>query len=209
MTVVKAIWNEYQLKIVKECWGAHCPYDVLLMVTLYTMLYSISKGRRYTQTPSLGGVYYQAVALGVASQEDYDKFNEERTLSRRVKKSIREKVFERDGNVCLVCKSAKNLQLDHIKPVFLGGSGDPDNLQTLCKRCHKAKGVQNVDLRHLSGLPPHTPAIIDPIHAVNISIEFIGAMHKLRDMDSWKSHNHGFDPEMFYVPLVMSFLEEL
>lgn len=49
-------------------------------------------------------------------------------------------IFERDGNVCLKCKSPYDLTVDHIIPVSKGGATTLDNLQTLCRTCNSQKG---------------------------------------------------------------------
>jgi 5-methylcytosine-specific restriction endonuclease McrA len=56
-----------------------------------------------------------------------------------VTSSIRLKVFARDGHKCLSCGTKAPLEVDHIIPVAHGGSGQMDNLQTLCKPCNRAK----------------------------------------------------------------------
>ncbi|MBC7467445.1 MAG: HNH endonuclease [Bdellovibrio sp.] len=56
-----------------------------------------------------------------------------------VKKSIQDEIFLRD-EVCHYtdkvtnhkCGSKWNLNLDHIKPIWAGGTNDPDNLRVLC-----------------------------------------------------------------------------
>ncbi len=48
-------------------------------------------------------------------------------------------VLHRDELICQLCFSDERCgapQVDHIIPVSLGGSGDIENLRTLCKRCH-------------------------------------------------------------------------
>ncbi len=64
-----------------------------------------------------------------------------RTSSRLL---TREAVFERDGHTCRVCGAKENLQIDHIKSVreFPELAFDVENLQTLCKTCHKTKSVE-------------------------------------------------------------------
>jgi len=64
-----------------------------------------------------------------------------------VSKGIRERVFERDKNKCLLCGTTKNLTIDHIKPRAMGGSNKIDNLQTLCRYCNLTKGINVVDYR--------------------------------------------------------------
>jgi 5-methylcytosine-specific restriction endonuclease McrA len=49
-------------------------------------------------------------------------------------------VYERDGNRCLNCGATEPLTLDHVRPQCRGGTGDPDNLQTLCVSCNHFKG---------------------------------------------------------------------
>ena len=41
--------------------------------------------------------------------------------------------------LCAVCQRAPSVELDHIVPLSLGGSDDGDNLQGLCKACHREK----------------------------------------------------------------------
>lgn len=41
-----------------------------------------------------------------------------------------------------------DLSLDHIVPLAEGGKSNSDNLQTLCKKCNCAKGVNTIDYRH-------------------------------------------------------------
>lgn len=64
-----------------------------------------------------------------------------KTNSRRL---TRERVFARDGWVCCKCGSSEQLEIDHIKSVREHPelALDEDNLQTLCRVCHKAKSVQ-------------------------------------------------------------------
>lgn len=47
-------------------------------------------------------------------------------------------VIRRDKAVCVTCgKQRCDLQVDHIVPVMLGGTGDISNLRSLCLSCHK------------------------------------------------------------------------
>jgi 5-methylcytosine-specific restriction endonuclease McrA len=54
---------------------------------------------------------------------------------------IRKYVFERDGGRCVNCDSKNELQTDHIIPLKLGGSSEPENLQILCAPCNRRKGA--------------------------------------------------------------------
>ena len=51
---------------------------------------------------------------------------------------LRESILARDG-CCLRCGALGGLVIDHILPVLQGGTNDPDNLQTLCRRCNSLK----------------------------------------------------------------------
>ena len=50
-------------------------------------------------------------------------------------------VFIRDNHRCVKCGSTKNLEIHHIIPHARGGSNRLENLQLLCRRCNRMKGV--------------------------------------------------------------------
>lgn len=58
----------------------------------------------------------------------------------RITSEKRLRVYQRDGFKCIKCKSSENLTLDHIVPVFEGGTNVFENLQTMCFPCNKRKG---------------------------------------------------------------------
>ncbi|WP_169796662.1 DEAD/DEAH box helicase [Chondromyces crocatus] len=57
---------------------------------------------------------------------------------------VKKEVLKRDNRACLACGSNRTLQVDHIIPVYHAGSHEPDNLQTLCKRCNGLKGTRTI-----------------------------------------------------------------
>ncbi len=63
--------------------------------------------------------------------------------------AMRFKVFKRDNYTCQICGVKKGegveLEVDHIIPISKGGETRMDNLQTLCKRCNRGKGVNFMD----------------------------------------------------------------
>ena len=53
---------------------------------------------------------------------------------------LRLRILHRDGFRCKCCGKAGRLEVDHIVPVFMGGSyWDPANLQSLTRDCHIRK----------------------------------------------------------------------
>lgn len=56
-------------------------------------------------------------------------------------------ITERDGKRCAACDSTERLEIDHIKPLVMGGSNEIDNLQWLCRSCNLRKGTQEIDYR--------------------------------------------------------------
>lgn len=53
--------------------------------------------------------------------------------------SVRQAVLSRDGGRCVRCGSDELLQIDHRRPTYMGGLDEIDNLQTLCRSCHRKK----------------------------------------------------------------------
>ena len=67
------------------------------------------------------------------------------------KKGVREPIDENKRNEiinsynkkCAVCElECEYFEIDHILPVCAGGTNEIDNLQPLCKDCHKSKSIQ-------------------------------------------------------------------
>jgi 5-methylcytosine-specific restriction enzyme A len=58
-------------------------------------------------------------------------------------KMIRQRVLLRDCYACRVCGrvSARELVVDHIIPLHLGGAESDENRQSLCVECHDAKSA--------------------------------------------------------------------
>jgi hypothetical protein len=52
---------------------------------------------------------------------------------------IRHQVLQRDEFCCQQCGSTHELQIDHIRPVSLGGDNAITNLQVLCGPCNRRK----------------------------------------------------------------------
>lgn len=48
-------------------------------------------------------------------------------------------IGRRDGFQCQHCGTTKDLVIDHVKPLIMGGTNDLDNLQILCKSCNSRK----------------------------------------------------------------------
>ena len=65
------------------------------------------------------------------------------TKRKKIPATLRHAILKRDGFRCCHCgrtaKDGAKLHIDHIKPVALGGTNDPSNLQTLCRDCNLGK----------------------------------------------------------------------
>lgn len=51
-----------------------------------------------------------------------------------------------DGR-CPACGEKRPLTLDHVIPMKLGGTNNPDNLQPLCRHCNEKKAQKTTDYR--------------------------------------------------------------
>ena len=64
-------------------------------------------------------------------------------LSRKVRnkigKSLRIKVLEKSSHKCEFCSNSNEneLEVDHIKPIVLGGKNNIENLRILCRKCNR------------------------------------------------------------------------
>lgn len=58
---------------------------------------------------------------------------------RKVTPQVKQLVFDRDGHRCVSCVDHRDLCVDHMRPIVLGGDSRMDNLQTLCRSCNSSK----------------------------------------------------------------------
>ena len=57
-------------------------------------------------------------------------------------------VLEKHGNKCLCCgRTDVKMTMDHVKPIFIGGSHTVDNVQPLCLSCNSKKHIKHIDYR--------------------------------------------------------------
>jgi hypothetical protein len=54
---------------------------------------------------------------------------------------VKQYVWTRDGGRCRNCWGNTELQYDHVIPISMGGSNEPENLQILCGPCNRRKGA--------------------------------------------------------------------
>lgn len=68
----------------------------------------------------------------------------ERIKRKKISKTMRNRVLDRCDHRCIECKESDpiNLEIDHIKPVVMGGTDDFENLQILCRVCNGKKNAQ-------------------------------------------------------------------
>ena len=64
----------------------------------------------------------------------------------------RRAVLVRDGHQCAFlfkngkrCRRTEELEVDHILPVKLGGEDKEENMQTLCKKHHMSKTIEDLE----------------------------------------------------------------
>lgn len=55
-----------------------------------------------------------------------------------ISKAVKDKVWERDGQRCIVCWSRNAMPNAHYIPRSHGGLGIEQNIVTLCQECHRA-----------------------------------------------------------------------
>ncbi|MCK5608048.1 HNH endonuclease [Candidatus Pacearchaeota archaeon] len=60
------------------------------------------------------------------------------TIRKRISKKLRATLIQNENCSCSKCgKKSLSLRIHHKKPVALGGTNAPENLEVLCKDCHR------------------------------------------------------------------------
>ena len=71
----------------------------------------------------------------------YSKKKPDNIKSRNVPAMVKRKVFARDKNKCVICGSKRNLELDHITPISVGGLTVESNLRITFKFCNTRNAI--------------------------------------------------------------------
>jgi ATP-dependent helicase IRC3 len=66
---------------------------------------------------------------------------------REVPTRVKNAVLDRDHRRCCCCDSMKDLEIDHITPLYLEHSHEMDRLQTLCHTCNALKSINEINFR--------------------------------------------------------------
>ena len=98
----------------------------------------------------LSSIVLQLVAVGYLSKDrvTWSGFRSgdeyERTPLPAV---LRAAILSRDGERCRYCGDFDGpFQIDHIWPVALGGTDDPENLCVACRSCNASKGAKPLEV---------------------------------------------------------------
>jgi hypothetical protein len=60
----------------------------------------------------------------------------------RIRREVRQRVWQRDGGMCVDCGATQHLEFDHVIPRSKGGSNEDDNVQLLCRLCNAKKSAR-------------------------------------------------------------------
>ena len=73
------------------------------------------------------------------------------TSRRSITKAMRVRVFDAAGGICHICKIKIHIgeawDVEHEKPIWLGGADDESNMLPAHDRCHKVKTAAEAPVR--------------------------------------------------------------
>ncbi len=70
------------------------------------------------------------------------------TKRKRISKSVREKVYKKCHGHCAYCGCLldyKDMQVDHVKPLRVGGNDDISNMLPACRSCNHYKASLDLE----------------------------------------------------------------
>lgn len=96
---------------------------------------------------------HQAQQRRIERAESMVAMGDQRTPAVRghIADDVKQFVWTRDAGRCRHCGATTELQFDHIIPVAMGGSSEPENLQILCGPCNRRKAAGLTIRSHEAG----------------------------------------------------------
>jgi hypothetical protein len=84
-------------------------------------------------------LHKEALAELIEAGEIFNHFTNREGKRETIPQDVMDKVWNRDGGMCVKCGSQENLEFDHIIPFSKGGATTYRNMQLLCKKCNLEK----------------------------------------------------------------------
>ena len=86
-----------------------------------------------------------------------EKLTQTERIRGRTLQRLRTRIMQ-DQPLCRMCEEkgfvTPGAEMDHIQPLFKGGSNDDDNLQMLCIECHRRKSADDLGVRYKPTIGP-------------------------------------------------------
>lgn len=73
-----------------------------------------------------------------------NKFKSESSKRKHISIHVKRQVWFQAENKCQNCGSARALEIDHIKPISIGGDDNLENLRLLCRNCNQRAAIKNL-----------------------------------------------------------------
>ncbi|WP_438006425.1 DEAD/DEAH box helicase family protein [Sorangium sp. So ce321] len=102
---------------------------------------------RYEQFRNFYDGCFQRIIAGPAGPAPDPSDTKKAPPPNEVDEVTKAEVLARDGHACLACGTTRNLNADHVVAVYVGGSNEVGNLQTLCRQCNILKAKQRISFR--------------------------------------------------------------
>jgi 5-methylcytosine-specific restriction endonuclease McrA len=65
-------------------------------------------------------------------------------LRSQITKAMRFEILKRDNYTCHYChRTGIPLEVEHVVPLYKGGTNDPKNLVAACHDCNQGKGIKD------------------------------------------------------------------
>lgn len=134
-------WAKEKDRIIRNNWGWMSPLEIREF--LVKVRNKLPPNEKYpysvpTIQEILAFAHWRLRIIEFDEYLEWHKLYARRSLSPQRKQAIK----DRDNGTCVLCGSRERLEVDHIIAVAIGGTNDDSNLQTLCKKCNRAKGAR-------------------------------------------------------------------
>lgn len=86
---------------------------------------------------------------------------------RHISRAIKSQVWTRDQGKCTMCGSPRNLNIDHVKPIALGGNSNPENLRLLCFHCNQRQAMKVFGVNHVRQMQTKGNSQLSKLKSVN------------------------------------------